>query len=547
MAKGDVNLKMDFTFGNAAGARHIVNEVWKTQQADLKRVNQQANMLGMSMRKLGRSVAYGVAGFVGVQGVNAVFSSLVQGADEFVSKRSELEKAITPLTSLGDNVNNLQNIRKEVVQTAISLGTTTDTVAGFLFDLQSNTGNVSDAIRGELKKEILELAEVTGGDLVTAQNLMTKAYQISGKEVKNLNELQNKLMYTQEQAALRFEDLATRAPEVLAAGQVVGVGFNEVMASIIGATKKSGSIEKTFTGMRNVFLLMEEAQKKGITLTGSYIDKLAQLRDQFSTNNEKMRKLFGQESVVAAKVLADSVDDVSASLEKLKGITGNTDTALEKLRAKFQDPGYFFSRDMQAIARTIEEAPNIAPDTAADSAIVRAHRRGKLGSANVAASTAGQFGALGKVSGYIGGLFSQDIAEGGRDIVASQTEGELFKAQMRQKFEEKKAADMRKIRLRQALLFSPFFMYADPARLERDRLEVENRQMQPFLMSPEDRTAYNERIGFSPGGQRNAEGNQQASTDPKMMDVLGQIEKNTRPSQNPNAMGGSRANAQEVL
>ena len=218
MAKGDTTLKMEFLTAGEARAVNAIREVYGAQDTGMKKQAKQANILGLSMRKLARSVAYGVSGYVGVQGVNAAASALTSGANEFANAQINMEKAITPLSSLGDNAGKLPELRAEVVDLGALVGTTNQEIADFLFDLQSNTGNLSDEIRDNLKYEILELARATGGRLVTAQNLLTKAYQISGKEVENLNELQNKLMFTQEKASLRFEDLAARAPEVLAAG-----------------------------------------------------------------------------------------------------------------------------------------------------------------------------------------------------------------------------------------------------------------------------------------------------------------------------------------
>lgn len=547
MSKGDADIEMNFKVGGAAAANAIVRSVYQNNQAMMRQTARQNDMLGMSIRKVGRSMAFGVAGYAGVTGVNAIFSSLNQGVKEFINKRTEMETAITPLLSLGDNVGNMQGIRDEVTRTSISMGRSIQEVAGFMFDLQSTTGNLSASIRDGLKKTTLDLAKITGGDLVTAQNLMTKSYQISGKEVRNLTELQNKLMYTQEQAAVRFDELATRAPELLATGQVVGVTFNEVMASIIGATKKSGSIEKTFTGMRNVFLLMERAEQKGVKLTGSYIQKLGQLRGLFQTNSAAMQKLFGQEAVVAAQVLSESVDDVTASLTALEKITGDVSVAQEKLREKMSDPSHFQTRKIQMIEDTIATAPNryMGDDTWG---MWMAERMG-YGRASAAEASGGLGGPTWtNIVGGAGGLLSTKVAAEGREIVMSQAGDAEFMAMQREKHFKDAAARSVEYQ-RQLKISEATHIGGNPNRknaLTREQIEERfgPRELSPHLMFPDELTARRIRGGAGPAAGMDTKALEENTKAMKgLTEAMGRITTdNTR-----RVPGGGRTNSQETL
>lgn len=522
-AKGDTEIRMNFTTGNAAAARNIVQEVYRNQMAQMKAFNRQADVLGTSMRKVGRSVLYGLAGYAGVSGASAIFSSLSQGMEDFIAQRSALEKAITPLSSLGDNVKNMQSMRNEVVATSVSTGRSLEEISGFLFDLQSNTGNLSAAMRDQLKKETLELAEVTGGDLVTAQQLMVKSYQIYGKEVENVNQLQNKLMLTQEKAALRFEELATMAPELFSAGQVVGLSLDEVLGSIIGATKKAGSVEKVFTGMRNVFLIMQEAQEKGVTLTGTYLNKIQQLDAMFAKDGQKMAKLFGKESIVAAKILSGSIDDIAGSMRELGAITGDMDTAFEKLETRLKDPAHLFFREMQALNKTIEQAPNMAPETAKDNWLARMFKRYKYGQVTMAVETGGQAGPVFKALGGIHGAMFPSYARAGETYVQNQEDDALFRAHLRQQFETDRAARLNQID--RGLGLSKF-LGTDSSVLQERRGAIANELPQPFLQTPEERSSARDLA-------------RAMNENTTALKALGKL-----PMAAP---GGSRANAQEAI
>lgn len=387
MAKGDVDIKMDFEFGNATGARMKVNELYRTMSGGMKQVQRDANNMHNSLLRAGRTLMGGlVAGGVG-GAVSMAFREINQEAGKLAAKHGDLEKAITPLSSLGDNVGNLVAIRREVAQLAGAADAGTDAIGRFLFDLQSSTGNLSKALRNELKIATLDLSEATGGDLVTAQNLLTKSYQIFGHEVANVIELQNKLMHAQDQGSFSFEDLAARLPELASAGQVVGLSLNEVLAAMIGASQKSGSIEKTFTGLRNVFLTMAEAQEKGVELTGSFIDKLERLNEEFESSPRAMQKLFGKEAVVHAQNMATSVDVIRDNLEKISGISGDESAAEELIRKRLTDPVAAKVRVDALNARLRSEAPNLAEETAPQTALARWKRRGDLGALGVQIAT----------------------------------------------------------------------------------------------------------------------------------------------------------------
>jgi hypothetical protein len=415
---------------------------------------------------------------------------------QVISKRAELEKAITPLAAISDTAKGLAPIRREVLGTSLALGRSVEEVGRFYADLVGSTGNLSGGEREQLIKETKEIAELTGGDLVTSQNMLTKAYQIYGKELVNVNQLQNKLMMTQDQGSIEFNEMALRLPELLQAGKVSGLGIDDVLGTVIGATRKSGSIEKTMTGLRNMFLIMEEGEERGVKLTGDYVNQLKQLQVQFRENAPLMQKMFGREVIVHASSVTDAIAEITEAIGNLGQVSGDTDAVAEKLAAKFKDPTYFAFRDMENIQQVVEQAGNMYPDIVNESSLMKRHRAGKLGAVSMGAGSGGLFGGMASGYGYLKGFIepSSDFAQQGFDITASTRDGEFFKETMRQQWDEKKASEIdhidRLMRWLPGASENPDFI------AERERRV--NMTPSPHLMTPTELAAHR---GQSGGGK----------------------------------------------
>lgn len=482
MAKGDADIEMNFKVGNASAASAVVRAVYQNQLSMMKQTQKQSDLLGTSFNKLGRSVFYGLASYAGVSSINTIFSSLNQGASDFIAKRTELEKAITPLLSLEDNTKRMGSIRTEVVQTSIAMGRSLQEVGQFYSDLVGSTGNLSSSQRDQLVKETKELAKLTGGDLVDAQNLLTKSYQIYGKELVNVNQLQNKLLLTQDEGSIEFADMAQRLPELLQTGKFANMSIDDVLGTVIGATRKSGSIEKTMTGLRNMFLIMEEAPEKGVKITGTYLQKLKQLEQLFITNKPKMQELFGKEVVIHASSVTDAFNDVSEAIKKVADVSGDADRVATKLMEKYQDPTFFHTEKMAAIEATIQNAPNLYQGDGGW--FMKMLIQAKYGEANASNGTGGLMGpGLTKTAGTFGGMLFPGYAEEGRQITMSEVDDPLFIAMKREEFFQEQEKRQKRL---DYFASTPGVLQVPQLRAERDRL-LNAPGMQPFLMTPEER------------------------------------------------------------
>lgn len=541
-----------------AAIRETIKEqkrAMREQERAEKLAASQSGIVKNSMSRMLHAGLMGISGYAGVAGVANIFSSVAQGIQSVIDKRSELERAIAPIVMLDDNVDKIGSIRQEVVRTSLAIGRGYEEVGQFYSDLVGSTGNLADSERESLIKETKELAELTGGSLVTAQNLLTKSYQIYGKELENVNQLQNKLMVTQDQGSITFEEMGLRLPELLQTGKFAGMGIDEVLGTVIGATRKSGSIEKTMTGMRNFFLIMEEAQKKGVKLTGSYQEKLQQLSEMFQSNAPKMQELFGKEVVVHASSVTDAIGEISTAIGDLGKVTGATDAVADKLAKKFRDSTFFSVRDIENLRQVMESAPNMALDSISESWLMKMHRRGLQGAAAVDVGTGGITGSLGRTSGYIGGIINPSLAQEGGDLASSTREGEFFKQSMRQQFFDQKEADMQNIKIRQALIWTPLAALANPYTLERDRKEVEGRQLSPHLMTEEERAIY-KKTGKGPtsadmqitDGSSGISGTVEDPTTHQLLrELISSVNQKPTTVVDVLKVGGGRSNAEETL
>lgn len=313
-------------------AKQLDQEVTKSTRSVQRSMDRNAT----ATKSFGRAMS----GIAAAAGGTAIFGNIRNELTELSSKRQEFEKDMTGLLSLGSNVDNIADIKGEVLALSTAFDQSRGSVAEAMFTLQSSAGNLSDTLRNDLRKESLELAEATGTDLATSINAMVKLFQIYGDETDNAADLQNKLFLAAEQGSLTFADLATQLPDVASASKAMGVEFNTLLGSLIVATQRGGDAAKTITGLRNVFLRMPDAQKRGIDLTGTFIEKMQQISE---LDPIQARDLFGAESLAVAASLASATDQLATEIERLDTVSG--DLAQNRIFKRFaNDPDYVATR-----------------------------------------------------------------------------------------------------------------------------------------------------------------------------------------------------------
>lgn len=335
----------------------LMSSVKKRQQA-LRRQQRDSSLGGRARR--GVSGAAGLAVAAGsVIAVGAAVAGAAAGIREASAEALGFADTMTALLSLGDNAKNFDSVKRSVESLSISSGKSVQEIANAMFTMQSATANLSQSIRDDLLAESIELSKANGTQLEPTLNALTTTYQIYGKEVKNVADLQNKLQLTQQRGKLTFEDLATFLPGVASAAQAMGFSLNEVNAALAVATVKGGRSDKTFTGLRNVFLRIEDAEKKGIKLTGTFAEKLGQLS---KVDKNTLKELFGAESIAVINNLVAGAADFNKELEITKNIRG--DIAAQTLAGRAaNDPFFKVSEDAkrkEQVTAALKRDPEMA-------------------------------------------------------------------------------------------------------------------------------------------------------------------------------------------
>ena len=329
----NVQFVLDADEAKAVNAFLKLNNAQKKSESQFAKTTRKAKQFDKTVSKVGRSLKGLVFGLAGAGGVAASLRGLISGVSEASRRLVEFDTALTPLLGLGDNVDNVDAVRKSVLNMSGAWGIARNEIATAMFDLQSGTANLAKAQQQQLLTSSLELTKVYGGELPTNLKALVKTFQIYRDTIGDVNIVQGRLAFLGEQGFLTFQEMANLLPDVLPAAKAFGFSLDEVVAALVVATQVGGKTEKTFTGMRNVFLRLSEAQKHGITLTGSFANQLEQLNT--TADPDLIKKIFGAE---AFTVTTNLINATKQYREVLADLEGGVESVGEKINRRLNDP-----------------------------------------------------------------------------------------------------------------------------------------------------------------------------------------------------------------
>lgn len=320
--------KLAVAFGKTAAGGEKV-------ERSLNSASRRAKQSATAWSSLAGSLKSMAATAMGGYGLYSVFSNIAGSMAEATDKAIAFEKEITPLLSLGDNTKKISAIKDEVLDLSVAFRTSTADVADFLFTLQSSSANVAADVVRQIRDESLELAEVTGADLNTSLTALMKTYQIYGNELRTIDQLQNKLFISAERGWMSFQEMAALLPDVTNAAKTFGYSLDEVLGALTVATLQGGKTEKTFTGVRNIFLRMSNAAEQGIAVTGDLATDLQRLS---SVDPQVLKKIFGDEAISVASVLLHNTKQLADEVERLAGV--QEDFVQQRKELRETDPAF---------------------------------------------------------------------------------------------------------------------------------------------------------------------------------------------------------------
>jgi hypothetical protein len=350
-----------------ANASGYVREVMQTVNANEKAERSARKAAGTHTRygqrvsqvsKLMSGLKRALVGFVGVSAAIQVVGSIGESLNKFKTSAMDLERIITPLLSLGDNVERTQGYKQEILALSAAMAAMPQEMADFLFFLQSATSSLPKEEISAMKDEALELARATGGNARVAVQALNKVWQVYGAEMKEglstteaLNLAQNKLFRIAEKGEITFEQLATLFPRTLAPVKALGFTFDELGAAVISATQIAGRSEEALTGVRNLFLGIERAAKKGIQLPRNFVEMLKGI-SQLKAG--EIFDVFGAEAIGVASAMSNQIGAVTANIHNLEQMSSKEDNVFAVIKKRMNDPAWQATQMWEAIDKFME-------------------------------------------------------------------------------------------------------------------------------------------------------------------------------------------------
>jgi len=347
-------------------------------------------------------------------GLSKAVSAIVADLKRARQATLDFEAEMTELLSLGDNVKNIRAVKAEVIHLSNQMGKSRQEIAGAMFALQSGASDLAATIRKQVLKEAIEMTRVLGGDLRQNVRALTKLMLIYGDSLRDVNHAQNLLAKTAELAEVTLREMAVFYPDVISAAKTFGYTMEQVSASIVVATQRGGRTRKTFTGLRNVFLRLGEAQKLGLKTTGDFIKDLRQL-EQFDPDT--LKKIFGTDSIAVINNLVSGVDSLNGHLKTFEGISG--DLVQSKLWDRLGDASFQFAELSKSIAQ-MKKNLYISPEYVKKFADIELGFKAASLSAKVSTGSFRRW--LTTLSLIKAKYLDWKILSGGRDLYAEQVE-----------------------------------------------------------------------------------------------------------------------------
>jgi len=298
-----------------------------------------------------------VTAYAGARGIQLITDSFKESA----AAAMELSDAMTPLVALGDNAKNFKAVADEVNALRALFGASAAEVSNLTFNVQSGGAALDKMTQNGIKRMSLLASEVAGIDTGSISKAALKSFNIFGKEVGSVTDVFNKFIVTASDADANINELSMSMPELFAAAKGVGSSMDEALASIIALTPSAGGASKAMIQLRNMFLILKDAQLKGTIQAETFKDQLVELGE---LPLAKQMQLMGRETFSSFTALTGATDIFESSMQKLGSTTGNTLLEMKKLREE-SDVAFKISRQLarfeeqKKIAKSSDEAVSV--------------------------------------------------------------------------------------------------------------------------------------------------------------------------------------------
>jgi len=316
-------------------------EITLNIDSNVGRVNSDMKKLGGTTQKttskfqnFSKSITASAGAFFGAAGLIAGVTKIVGEFDSASKQARSFTDAITGLVALGGDIN---GIKDAVNSLSVETGVMAADVANAMFVIQSGSAGAGKAIQDELLRNSINLSKVWGTDLATSSDALTTMFNIYGKEVGSVTALTNKLNFASIEGKTTFQEIATLLPAVASTAKAFGTDFDDLVATIIAATKEGGNASVTFTGIRNSLAALEEAEKKGIKTSGTLAERFIQLKKA----GVPLLEIFGREGLATGQTIISAAQSgaLQRSAATSRGQTG--DAVASRLKTRMGEDAQF--------------------------------------------------------------------------------------------------------------------------------------------------------------------------------------------------------------
>ena len=243
----------------------------------------------------------------------------------------------------------LQNYGEELIDISNTTGIAITDIMESTYDALSSGVSVGDSLA--FIKDASNLATAGFAQQADAVNLLTNAYNIYGKEALGATEeVNDKLLKTQDLSKATVGQLATTMSEAMAVGGSYGVNLDNILASYTKLTLSGYSAEQSTTKLvRMIDELGNSGTKVGETFEkvagqsfksfmengGTLYDALMLIKDGANLSTEGLTQLFGSSEAGQAvlALLSDEAGNFNEIMKEIGNSSGTTQEALEKLNS----------------------------------------------------------------------------------------------------------------------------------------------------------------------------------------------------------------------
>jgi len=378
----------------------------------------------------GRAGAFGKKAYAGGGGVVAAAAAVAVAGrlinnsfSEAAAAAMELDNAMTPLVALGENAKNYRAVSDEINTMRLVFGATAEQASQLKFNIQSGGAALDEMTKRGIRDMTLLANQVGGFDTDAISKAAIKSFNIFGKEVGSVTDVFNKFIITASDADANINELAMSMPELFAASKGVGSSMDESLAAIIALTPSAGGASKAMIQLRNMFIILKDAQLKGTLQSKVFKDQLVELGE---LPLAKQMQLMGRETFSSFTALTGATDIFESSMTKLQTTTGNALLEMKGLREEASE-AFRITQQMKRfneekkIARGSDEAVSVGSEL--DERMDQ-FAAGFVGSLMKAGAV------LAKTVHYTGaGLVSDSFSELG-ETLSSQGENEFIQANL---------------------------------------------------------------------------------------------------------------------